>query len=83
MANLNLPTRFAILAMFGFLAHQFFQSYAFHQVMRSLFVPLRMATDARNLTFEIDLDHNIDIVCVLSLTSFVSPERRTCRLHEK
>ena len=36
--------------------------YAFHQVMRSLFVPLRLATDARGLQLEIDLDPNIDRV---------------------
>ncbi|KAF8806887.1 hypothetical protein BYT27DRAFT_7140360 [Phlegmacium glaucopus] len=34
--------------------------YAFHQVMRSLFIPLRLATDARGLEFETDLDPNID-----------------------
>ncbi|PIL24591.1 hypothetical protein GSI_12475 [Ganoderma sinense ZZ0214-1] len=36
--------------------------YKFHQVMRSLFVPLRMATDARRLEFVTDLDHSIDEV---------------------
>ena len=30
--------------------------------MRSLFVPLRLATDARGLKFETELDPNIDIV---------------------
>ena len=39
--------------------------YAFHQVMRSLFVPLRLATDARGLQLETDLDPNIDRVCLL------------------
>ncbi|KAH9930211.1 uncharacterized protein B0H18DRAFT_1116910 [Fomitopsis serialis] len=34
--------------------------YSFHQVMRSMFVPLRLATDARGLEFVIDLDKNID-----------------------
>ena len=34
--------------------------YPFHQVMRSLFVPLRMATNARGLSFVTDLDRNID-----------------------
>ncbi|OCH85880.1 hypothetical protein OBBRIDRAFT_762246 [Obba rivulosa] len=34
--------------------------YAFHQVMRSMFVPLQLATDARGLQFVIDLDKNID-----------------------
>ncbi|KAH6915774.1 hypothetical protein BKA70DRAFT_469829 [Coprinopsis sp. MPI-PUGE-AT-0042] len=36
--------------------------YQFHQVMRSLFIPLRLATDARGLEFETHLDPNIDIV---------------------
>ena len=36
--------------------------YKFHQVLRSLFVPLRMATDARKLEFVTDLDHSIDEV---------------------
>ncbi|PPQ93876.1 hypothetical protein CVT25_013585 [Psilocybe cyanescens] len=36
--------------------------YGFHQVMRSLFVPLRLATDARGLKFETELDPNIDKV---------------------
>ncbi|EAU90389.2 hypothetical protein CC1G_00773 [Coprinopsis cinerea okayama7 len=34
--------------------------YAFHQVMRSLFIPLQLATNARGLEFETDLDPNID-----------------------
>jgi hypothetical protein len=37
--------------------------YAFHQVMRSLFIPLRLATDARGLELVTDLDPNIDNVC--------------------
>ncbi|KAF9525965.1 hypothetical protein CPB83DRAFT_858706 [Crepidotus variabilis] len=36
--------------------------YPFHQVMRSMFIPLRMATDARGLSFETVLDTNIDII---------------------
>ena len=36
--------------------------YKFHQVMRSLFVPLRLATDARRLEFITDLDKSIDEV---------------------
>ncbi|RPD57168.1 hypothetical protein L227DRAFT_565479 [Lentinus tigrinus ALCF2SS1-6] len=36
--------------------------YKFHQVMRSLFVPLRLATDARRLEFITDLDPSIDDV---------------------
>lgn len=34
--------------------------YAFHQVMRSLFVPLQLATAARNLEFVTELDPAID-----------------------
>ncbi|EKM50704.1 uncharacterized protein PHACADRAFT_188239 [Phanerochaete carnosa HHB-10118-sp] len=34
--------------------------YAFHQVMRSLFIPLRLATDARGLEFVTDFDRNIN-----------------------
>ena len=40
----------------------FLQPYPFHQVMRSLFVPLRLATDARRLEFFTDLDTSIDDV---------------------
>ncbi|KAI0747292.1 hypothetical protein BC629DRAFT_1585210 [Irpex lacteus] len=36
--------------------------YAFHQIMKSLFVPLRLATDARGLQFSIEFDENIDEV---------------------
>ncbi|KAH9939060.1 uncharacterized protein BXZ73DRAFT_44250 [Epithele typhae] len=36
--------------------------YKFHQVMRSLFVPLRLATDARRLEFVTDLDPVVDNV---------------------
>ncbi|KAH9893343.1 hypothetical protein C8Q73DRAFT_746102 [Cubamyces lactineus] len=36
--------------------------YKFHQVLRSLFVPLQLATDARRLQFITDLDKNIDQV---------------------
>ncbi|THG99950.1 hypothetical protein EW026_g2527 [Hermanssonia centrifuga] len=41
--------------------------YAFHQVMRSLFVPLRLAADARSLEFVYDLDPNIDEVARYAL----------------
>jgi len=34
--------------------------YCFHKVMRSLFVPLRLATNARHLQFITELDMNID-----------------------
>ncbi|KAJ8516509.1 hypothetical protein ONZ45_g6212 [Pleurotus djamor] len=36
--------------------------YALHHVMRSLFIPLRLATDARNLELVTHLDPNIDLV---------------------
>ena len=36
--------------------------YAFHKVMRSLFVPLQLATDARSLRFLTELDKSIDDV---------------------
>ncbi|TCD67927.1 hypothetical protein EIP91_011791 [Steccherinum ochraceum] len=36
--------------------------YAFHQVLRSLFIPLKLATDARQLEFVTDLDKTIDDV---------------------
>ena len=36
--------------------------YAFHKVMRSLFVPLQLATDARSLQFLTELDRGIDDV---------------------
>ncbi|KXN90671.1 Peroxide stress-activated histidine kinase mak2 [Leucoagaricus sp. SymC.cos] len=36
--------------------------YAFHQAMRSLLIPLGLATGARNLTLETYLDPNIDII---------------------
>ena len=34
--------------------------YAFHKVMRSLFVPLQLATSARSLRFITELDKSID-----------------------
>lgn len=41
--------------------------YAFHALMRTLFIPLRMATDARNLELVTYLDKTIDEVsCALS-----------------
>jgi hypothetical protein len=36
--------------------------YSFHQVMRGLFVPLRLATNARQLVLVTDLDPCIDKV---------------------
>ncbi|KAF8628700.1 hypothetical protein AX17_005923 [Amanita inopinata Kibby_2008] len=36
--------------------------YAFHQIMRSLFIPLQLNTEARGLKLEANLDPNIDLV---------------------
>ena len=47
---------------------RFLQPYSFHQVMRSMFVPLRLATDARGLEFVVDLDKNIDEVRRIDFT---------------
>lgn len=38
--------------------------YPFHSVMRSMFVPLQLATDARGLKFTTELDKSIDIVSI-------------------
>lgn len=38
------------------------QPYIFHQVMESLFTPLRLDTDSRRLKFETYLDRSIDEV---------------------
>ncbi|KAG6879944.1 hypothetical protein C0992_009302 [Termitomyces sp. T32_za158] len=38
------------------------QPYGFHHVMRSLFIPLRLTTNARGLEFETELDPKIDQV---------------------
>jgi osomolarity two-component system sensor histidine kinase SLN1 len=47
--------------------------YSFHQVIRGLFVPLRLATDARHLELVTDLDPCIDKVCSLSFPRLISP----------
>ena len=44
--------------------------YKFHQVMRSLFVPLRLATDARKLEFITELDTTIDEVGIVQVCRF-------------
>ena len=49
--------------------------YRFHQVMRSMFVPLRMATDARGLRFEVHLDGRIDEVARRALWAALGRER--------
>jgi len=40
----------------------FLQPFAFHQVMRSLLIPLSLTTNARGLTLETYLDPTIDTV---------------------
>src|SRR5229473_7617461 len=50
--------------------------YAFHQVMRGLFVPLRLATDARRLELETDLDPCIDKVRLSHLYASLPPSSR-------
>ena len=59
--------------------------YAFHQVMRSLFVPLRLATDARDLAFEHELDCRVDRVAryVLLEAQGMTPDEATRSLAEK
>ena len=52
--------------------------YKFHQVMRSLFVPLRLATDARKLEFVTDLDTTIDDVRALVFCPVRSPVECSC-----
>ena len=45
--------------------HRHLQPYVFHQVMESLFTPLRLDTDSRRLKFETYLDRSIDEVRTL------------------
>jgi osomolarity two-component system sensor histidine kinase SLN1 len=47
--------------------------YSFHQVIRGLFVPLRLATDARHLELVTDLDPCIDKVCSSSFPVAFEP----------
>jgi hypothetical protein len=46
--------------------------YSFHQVMRGLFVPLRLATDARQLELVTDLDPCIDKVGLFAVQDVLS-----------
>ncbi|KAF8270639.1 hypothetical protein EI94DRAFT_1770739 [Lactarius quietus] len=46
--------------------------YSFHQVIRGLFVPLRLATDARRLELVTDLDPCIDKAVLFSRSSVVA-----------
>ncbi|KAF9494884.1 hypothetical protein BDN71DRAFT_1392461 [Pleurotus eryngii] len=50
--------------------------YSFHQAMRSLLIPLRLATDARGLELVINLDPNIDLAarCAAYEAMKISPE---------
>jgi osomolarity two-component system sensor histidine kinase SLN1 len=50
--------------------------YSFHQVMRSLFVPLRLAADARNLNFVTDLDLRIDRVRAVAYSHLLHAHTR-------
>ncbi|KAH9479237.1 putative histidine kinase 1 [Psilocybe cubensis] len=55
--------------------------YGFHQVMRSLFVPLRLATDARGLKFETELDPNIDLVARKAAYKAMGESNEAIRKH--
>lgn len=53
--------------------------YKFHQVLRSLFVPLQLATDARGLQFVTNLDTNIDQVRAPARSAEKQPSESTYR----
>ncbi|TFK39719.1 hypothetical protein BDQ12DRAFT_681093 [Crucibulum laeve] len=55
--------------------------YPFHQVMRSLFIPLRLATDARGLKLETDLDVNIDKIARRAAYEAMGESMDTIRKH--
>ncbi|PPQ64353.1 hypothetical protein CVT24_008422 [Panaeolus cyanescens] len=55
--------------------------YAFHQVMQSLFVPLRLTTDARGLKLETDLDPNIDLVARKAAYEAMGESMESIRAH--
>ncbi|KAF9269218.1 hypothetical protein L218DRAFT_953768 [Marasmius fiardii PR-910] len=57
--------------------------YAFHQVMRSMFIPLRLATDARRLELVTDLDFNIDEVARRAAYEFMGQDPETIDRHLK
>ncbi|KAJ3832913.1 hypothetical protein F5878DRAFT_433481 [Lentinula raphanica] len=57
--------------------------YAFHHVMRSMFLPLRLATDARNLELVTDLDMNIDEVARRAAYEALGEDRETIDKHLK
>ncbi|KAF8892172.1 hypothetical protein BD779DRAFT_1784373 [Infundibulicybe gibba] len=55
--------------------------YAFHQVMRSLFIPLRLATDARGLELITDLDPLIDHIARKAAYEAMGENNDTIRRH--
>ncbi|PCH36400.1 hybrid sensor histidine kinase [Wolfiporia cocos MD-104 SS10] len=57
--------------------------YSFHQVMRSMFVPLQLATDARGLDFVTDLDKNIDDVARRALYEALGESKAVIDKHFK
>ncbi|KAF7308375.1 hypothetical protein HMN09_00686100 [Mycena chlorophos] len=58
--------------------------YAFHKVLRSTFIPLRLAADARHLEFETDLDMRIDDIARRAAYQAMdaAPEVITQHLHQ-
>ncbi|KAJ3786779.1 hypothetical protein GGU10DRAFT_163814 [Lentinula aff. detonsa] len=57
--------------------------YAFHHVMRSMFLPLRLATDARKLELVTDLDMNIDEIARRAAYEALGEDSETIDKHLK
>ncbi|KAJ3934120.1 MAG: hypothetical protein NXY57DRAFT_724591 [Lentinula lateritia] len=57
--------------------------YAFHHVMRSMLLPLRLATDARKLELVTDLDMNIDEVARRAAYEALGEDHETIDRHMK
>ncbi|KAJ7066462.1 histidine kinase [Mycena amicta] len=59
--------------------------YAFHKVLRSLFIPVRLAADARHLEFVTDLDMRIDEVARRAAYQAMdaTPEAISQHLHQQ
>ncbi|KAK1232367.1 hypothetical protein PQX77_004489 [Marasmius sp. AFHP31] len=55
--------------------------YAFHQVMRSMFLPLQLATNARGLEFVTDLDIQIDEVARRAAYEFMGEKSEVIEKH--
>ncbi|KAJ8079577.1 hypothetical protein PM082_011164 [Marasmius tenuissimus] len=55
--------------------------YAFHQVMRSMFLPLQLATNARGLEFVTDLDVQIDEVARRAAYEFMGEKPEVIEKH--